>query len=136
MVTDGEDRLSYDDRAVTAGTSYSYRLSYLDGGVEVHSAETTVLVPRRYELALAGFRPNPALSNELAIAFTLPSEGSGQLELLDVTGRRVSGRDLSGLAPGPHTLRLSDGAHVPAGVYWVRLTHAGRMLTARGVVIR
>jgi hypothetical protein len=136
VATDGRDRLIYDDRSVTPGTSYGYRLSYVDGTTTEHTAETTVLVPRAYTLALAGFRPNPASSADLAISFELPNTASGRLELLDVTGRRVAEHDLSGYAAGRYTERLGEGARVPPGMYWIRLTHGGKGLTARGVVLR
>ncbi len=136
VTTDGEYRLRYDDRTVTPGTSYTYRLSYVDGAATEHSPETTVLVPRTYTLALAGFRPNPSTGPDVAIAFELPRSAPGSLELLDVTGRRVASRDLSGYAAGRYTERMGQGMRVSAGVYWVRLTHGGRVLTARGVVLR
>jgi hypothetical protein len=135
VATDGQDRLVYDDRSVTPGTSYGYRLSYVDGTTTEHTAETAVLVPRTYALALSGFRPNPASSADLAISFELPSTASGRLELLDVTGRRVAERDLSGYTAGRYTERMGQGSHVSPGMYWIQLTHGGRSLTARGVVL-
>jgi hypothetical protein len=136
VATDGQDRLIYDDRSVTPGTSYGYRLSYMDGTTTERTAETTVLVPRAYVLALGGFRPNPSTGTDLAISFELPSTAPGRLELLDVTGRRVAERDLSGYSAGRYSERIGEGARVPAGMYWIRLTHGGRVLTARGVVLR
>jgi hypothetical protein len=52
-----------------------------------------------------------------------------------VTGRRMAERDLSGYAAGRHTESLSQGPRVPPGMCWIRLTHSGRGLTARGVVL-
>ena len=72
---------------------------------------------------------------QLDASFELPSTAPGRLELLDVTGRRVAERDLSGYGAGRYTERIGEGARVPAGMYWVRLTHGGRALTARGVVL-
>src|SRR5262249_38979973 len=69
ITTDGEYRLSYDDRPVTPGASYGYRLAYVDGATTEHTAETTILVPRAYTLALSGFRPNPISSSNIAVAF-------------------------------------------------------------------
>jgi hypothetical protein len=136
VATDGQDRLVYDDRSVTPGTSYGYRLSYVDGTTTEHTAETTVLVPRAYTLALAGFRPNPTAGADLSISFELPSTAPGQLELIDVTGRRVADCDLSGYGAGRYSERIGEGARVPAGMYWIRLTHGGKALTTRGVVLR
>jgi hypothetical protein len=136
VATDGQDRFSYADHSVTPGTSYGYRLSYSEGTSIEHSAETTVLVPLAYTLALAGFRPNPVAGADLSIAFELPNTAPGTLELLDVIGRRIASRDLSGYGAGRYTERMGEGARVPAGMYWVRLSHGGRVLTARGVVLK
>lgn len=134
--TDGEYRLTYDDRSVTPGDTYTYRLSYSDGTAPAYSPESTVLVPRSFVLALAGFRPNPSVNGDAAVSFELPDTKPGRLELLDVTGRRIADRDLSGYVAGRYTERLSQGAGVPAGMYWIKLTHGGKALTTRGVVIR
>jgi hypothetical protein len=133
---DREGIVRYEDAAVEPGTSYGYRLSYVDGATTEHTTETTVLVPRAYTLALSGFRPNPASSADMAISFELPSTAPGRLELLDVTGRRLAERDLSSYGAGRYTEHMTQGAHVSPGMYWIRLTHAGKALTARGAVLR
>ena len=45
-------------------------------------------------------------------------------------------RDLSGYAAGRYTEHMSQGACVPPGMYWVRVTHGGKALAARGMVLR
>jgi hypothetical protein len=54
----------------------------------------------------------------------------------DVSGREIAREDVSALQAGPHTFDLGRGAHIPPGVYWLRLTHDGKSLTRRGVVLR
>src|SRR5436309_2601059 len=66
-VAEGLDRLRYDDRDVTAGTRYGYRLSYTLEGAPHTSAETWVEVPAAAQLALAGLRPNPSSSANLQV---------------------------------------------------------------------
>ena len=119
---------------MVAGTRYGYRLLYTDEAGQATTPEAWVDVPARYELALAGLRPNPATGGDLTIAFTLPDASQATLELLDVAGRRVESRAVGALGPGRHTVRLDEERSIAAGVYWVRLSHPGRVLTTRGVV--
>lgn len=131
--SDGSGHLRYEDRAVSAGTRYAYRLGYVENGVERFSAETWVEVPA-LKLALDGLRPNPAVG-ELAASFTLQSGAPARLQLLDVAGRVWLTREVGALGAGNHVVRLG-GEAVPAGMYWLRLTQAGWSLLARGVVVR
>ena len=133
--SEGTGRLTYEDRAVESGGRYAYRLGYRDGTGEVFTAETWLDIPSGYRLALEGLRPNPA-QGRLVVSFMLPSAEPATLELIDVTGRRVAGREVGSLGGGSHLLELGDGARVPAGLYWLRLMQGGRVLTARGVVAR
>jgi hypothetical protein len=59
-----------------------------------------------------------------------------RLELLDVTGRVVSRREVGSLGPGPHAVRLSEGSSLAPGVYLLRLTSGKQALARRVVVIR
>lgn len=136
LIADGTGRMSYEDRDVLPGASYAYRLEYSAGADTRHTTEASVTVPAAYQLALAGFRPNPAVSRDVSVAFTLPRQSAGTLELLDVTGRRMVARDLGELPAGPHTVRLEEARSLAAGVYWLRLRHGGQALTARGVIVR
>ena len=86
--------------------------------------------------ALEGVRPNPARGDGVEVAFALPSGASARLELLDVSGRRVRAREVGSLGAGRHTVNLTEGRSVNAGVYWVRLTQGADQRTARVVVIQ
>jgi hypothetical protein len=127
-------RLAYEDRSVTAGTRYAYRLSYDDAGTPRTSAEAWVEVPVLAQLALAGLRPNPATGANLQVAFTLPNSAPARLELLDIAGRRIAEREVGSLGAGSHVEPLGAGGRVPAGLYWLRLTQGGRALVTRAVV--
>jgi hypothetical protein len=131
----GPDQLVFLDRDVVPGTRYAYRLRVWQDGKEEVLGPVWVDVPVRAELSLTGASPNPA-SDVLTIAFSLPAAGEGALELFDLRGRRLALRDLAGMAPGPHRVALADARHLAAGVYWVRLTHGGRQLTAKAAVVR
>lgn len=133
--SDGTGQLVYEDRAVTPGTRYGYRLGVMEDGAETFVGEAWVDVPLAAQLALAGARPNPAL-RELAVAFTLPDGSPARLEAYDLVGRRVAARDVGSLGPGGHTVKLGEGKLLGCGVYLVRLTQAGRTLTTRAVIVR
>jgi len=55
-----------------------------------------------------------------------------RLDVLDLAGRRVAHRDLLGLEPGRHVVRL--GLALPPGVYMISLSQAGERRAARAVV--
>jgi hypothetical protein len=131
----GPDRLRFEDSTVVPGTRHGYRLAYVEGGETRLTTPAWVEVPERFALALEGFQPNPARSGA-NIAFTLPSSGRLQLEVVDVTGRRVFRKRLDDLGAGRHTVRLDAGRALAPGVYLIRLTHGGRTITARGVIVQ
>lgn len=132
---DAEDRLRYEDRDVVAGERYAYRLGYVESGVEQFTAETWVDVPSNAVLALEGLRPNPAVG-PLNVSFSLPNARYASIELLDLAGRRVIDRQVGGLGPGRHVMRLDSGEPIAPGIYWLRLRQGPQQLLARAVVMR
>jgi hypothetical protein len=135
LTADGSGSIAYEDRELAPG-HYGYRLAYTVDGVTRTTPEAWVDVPAAHRLELAGFTPNPINGQNLRVSFSLPQSGSGALGLYDIAGRELARESLTGLPPGRHTLRLGGGFTVPAGMYWLRLTHDGRTLTTRGVVVR
>jgi len=129
---DGSGHLVLEDRVAEPG-AYVYRLEWTEDGASHTSSEVTVIVPSQYVLSLAGFTPNPASARDLRAAFTLPRRAPGQLAMYDVMGRAVATQDVGGLDAGKHDVRMPSAS---PGMYWLRLTHDGRTMTRRGVVIR
>ena len=86
-------------------------------------------------LAIRGVRPNPSVG-PLSVAFTLPDASPARIDVIDLAGRRVLGRDLAGLGPGSHVVSFPEAATLPAGVYTIRLSQAGRSVAARSIVMR
>jgi hypothetical protein len=66
--------------------------------------------------------------------FSLPSWQPAELELYDLTGRRVSARDVGTLGPGEHSLQLAADMRISPGMYWLRLSQGSERSTARIVV--
>ena len=132
---EGTDRLKFEDRTVTSGARYGYRLSYLDGTSRQYSSETWVEVPLGAVFALEGARPNPAVDH-LSAAFSLADDSPASLTLLDVMGREMSRREVGSMGAGRHVVPLDFASRTPPGLYWIRLSQGARSLLARAVVIR
>ena len=78
---------------------------------------------------LSPVRPNP-FGSSAEIAFTLDRDGQAHLEIIDVTGRRVTTLVDREMSAGRHAITWngsdSDGQAVAAGLYFVRLVSGGR----------
>lgn len=134
VVSDGEGYLTFADRDVHPGERLGYRLASTVDRAAISGTDAWVTVPASWTLALAGAYPNPARQG-LRVAFTLPDSWPATLDVFDVTGRRVSRRDVGALGPGPHVSSF-DREHLASGVYLLRLAHRGCALTARAIVVR
>ena len=129
---DGTDYVGFEDRSVTAGQRYGYRLETPEGAT---FGETWVDVPGAAGFALLGVRPQPAGPGDLRVAFSLAEAGPVRLELFDAGGRCVRSRDLGRLEAGAHQASLERGTRVGAGIYFVRLTQGARSASRRAVVL-
>jgi hypothetical protein len=128
-IADGSDRVTFVDATATPGR-WAYRLRLPDARV---TSEAWVEVPAAtLRLRALG---TEAAGGRLGIEFALPHAGAARIEVLDAGGRRVASRDLGTLAAGRRTLQL-DVPSLPPGLYWLRLSHGGRSITARAVVLR
>jgi hypothetical protein len=134
-VSAGSGSIVFEDHDVVAGARYGYRLGVVEAAGEAFFGEAWVDVPGLgLELALEGLRPNPA-SGDAVVSFVLPSAAAARLELLDLSGRRLMMRDLTGLPAGRHLLRL-DAVRPPAGVYFLRLTQGSGSVSTRAAFLR
>ena len=83
--------------------------------------------------------PNP-IRGEASFEFDLDLAGRAQLEVFDVTGRRVRSWDARSFSAGRSALawdgRDETGSRVPAGVYLVRVSADGRLGTRKVVVLK
>lgn len=134
VTADGTGTFRYEDRAVTPGTRYAYRLRYRTGAEELVTGEHWVQVPLS-AFALHGPQPNPATA-DLMVGFSLPSTEPATLALYDVSGRRVLDWEVGSLGAGVHRLNLSRGLRLAPGIYSLRLTQGARRETAGAVVLR
>jgi hypothetical protein len=138
------------------GTSYSYtvtapygkavRIRVVDSHAaqfaDASDADFSILDPATLDaggppppLALLGAWPNPA-RRDLSVALSLPGgDTRGALELIDLSGRRVAFRDLSGLSAGRHQVTLLERRTLAPGVYLVRLTRGGAVMSLKVAVL-
>ncbi len=131
---DALGRVAFEEAGLTAGMRYGYRLALDGAGAGSAMGETWIDIPAAPVLGLRGAVPNPSLHG-LRIEFSLPSGGPARLEVLDIAGRQVAAREVGLLGPGAHAISLDESAGLRPGLYLLRLTQAGRSLTARALVI-
>jgi len=132
----GQGLLLVQDTDIAPGASYDYRVGALDqDGKMVYSEAVHVTIPSGLEFALTGATPNPARGAKLNVSFTLPSFERARLSLVSVSGRVVRDLDLAGYGAGRHTIDLSAGAPLHAGLYFARLSQSGRTLTTPVTVL-
>jgi hypothetical protein len=79
-------------------------------------------------------RPHPARGPIVAMV-ELPSGDPARLELVDATGRMLEVREFDFWSQARGAVRFNDARTLPAGVYWFRLTQAGRVATKKVVVL-
>jgi hypothetical protein len=79
--------------------------------------------------------PNPAFT-DFTVAYELGRTDPAMLEVLDAAGRVVMARDLDAGAPGSGQAVLRRTAAMTPGVYWLRLSQAGRSSASRVVFMR
>jgi glucose/arabinose dehydrogenase len=132
--SDGDGRIEYEDRAISPGATYDYRVAARVEGSIRYFAETRIEVPTRLELAVQGIRPQPG-RERLMVAFSLPATGAVRLEILDVAGRRVFERDLGVLEAGNQLVRL-PALNLDSGFYVTRVSQGGKSAMGRAVIAR
>ncbi|MCC6651797.1 MAG: T9SS type A sorting domain-containing protein, partial [Candidatus Eisenbacteria bacterium] len=134
LQADGTGQLTYEDTDVKPGQSYEYKIGVTNNGVVRYLGQVWVDVPMNAAFALRSLSANPA-RGALQMSVSLASDSPASLDLMDITGRRVAGRDLGTLSAGEHTVSLDRG-NVQPGVYWVRLSQAGKVASVRVSLVK
>jgi hypothetical protein len=103
-------------------------------------ATTSVGVPQiPSALRVLPNAPNPFVTST-TFAVGLPTSSGIRVELFDVTGRRVAGRDAPAMAAGWHSIRIDDrdanGRLLPSGVYFCRIMAGTRTVTQKVMIQR
>jgi hypothetical protein len=131
LSANGTGMVSYDDMDALPGRSYEYQL-----GVQTPSGERLlgfahVDVPLEARLAIKRLAGS---SGALAFSVVLAEDRPATLDLMDAAGRRIARQDLGGLRAGEHTVSLSAVPH--SGVYWARVSQAGRTASTHFVLFQ
>jgi hypothetical protein len=131
-LVDGTGQLVFEDRDAVRGRSYEYAVGLLIDGAERRAGNVWVDVPLDAAFALRAASMQGR--GGLKFVVSLPTAAPANLDLMDVSGRRVAHVDLGSLGVGEHTVSL-DAAVSKSGVYWARLSQAGKMITTRVAVV-
>lgn len=105
-----------------------------------HAAGGTTAVPSGTlsAVALSAPRPNP-FRDEAQFGLTLTGDAAVDVTVYDVNGRRVATVYHGDLGAGAHEFswrgRSTDGSAARSGLYFVRATVAGQILTRRAVFL-
>ncbi|HEY3294128.1 MAG TPA: T9SS type A sorting domain-containing protein [bacterium] len=134
-----EQRYEFTDTHVTAGESYWYYLSDVDvnGARTEHRDRMASATWQSAALALdysVAAYPNP-FNPSTTLSFTLPVAAHVELQVYDVAGRLVRTLASSTFDAGRHTLSF-DGAELPSGLYFSRLTTSNRVMTQKLLLLK
>jgi hypothetical protein len=122
-------RLEFEDRSVTPGATYGYRLGLMLGRHEIFAGDVTILVPAGTSASLE-LRSVQWEKGRLRAALSLPASGPATLEVFDLSGRRQFERGIERLAPGTHAIEW-NAPGMASGIYFARLTHNGSLASRR-----
>ncbi len=128
----------YLDTEVEAGKSYAYLVRVVDDEGSIGNYGPVIAVAggssELNRLILEQSHPNPA-TGLTTIAFGLPDDGSVELAIYDLSGRRITTLISGELTTGRHEVNF-DTAILEAGIYLYRLTSGSQTLTRRMVIAR
>lgn len=102
-----------------------------------HSAEESRVATRDEQPLELAIRPriNPSHS-AIFVGCDLPGSETAKVDLFDVMGRRVAGREIRVTAPGHVEISLGADLRLTPGSYWVKLAQGPKIATARIVISR
>ena len=134
VVFDAGGRASFSDPGVLAATQYRYALRFTVGASTQIMGERTVVTPghQRPEFAMLGAIPNPSKSS-LRVRFTLPDNARASLRLYDIAGRPLKWVEYQG--PGPYDVGFGQGLDLKPGLYFLKLSRAGKDIIRRVSVL-
>ena len=136
----GRGPWEYLDRQVAPSETYTYQiLGLLPGGIQRYYGPVVATASACCSFALLPPTPNP-VHGVTSVSFDLPAEGEVDLQIYDLSGRRIR-RLADGVMPaGRHAVvwdgRNDRGHPVASGVFLIRLAWNDRAQTGRIVFLR
>jgi hypothetical protein len=128
-----------EDVTADGGRTYYYRLlGTTTGGMQASygPVQGTAGAPR--EFALSAAWPNPTRAG-MTMAITLPRASNVRLSVIDLQGREVALLADGALSAGRHEVRWdgrTNGAQVPAGLYFIRYVTPQQKYVSRVTIAR
>lgn len=80
-------------------------------------------------------RPSRVPSPEAVVLVLMSGNETARLDVFDVRGRHVLGKNLHGLGTGQHAVSLRDDGPLPQGLYFVRVAQGARRSATRLIVM-
>ncbi len=131
----GAGELLYEDRSVTPGESYTYRLGVAANDTTFFRGDISAIAAiDADDLSLQVLGANPAVAMSL-VAVTLGRSDPARLEVMDAAGRLAASQSLPS-APGRYVLNVAGGSNLRAGVYFLRLRQGNRQRLTRVAILR
>ncbi len=137
---DGAGIVSFDDSSVLPGHDYGYQIVVSSEVGDEFVGEvwlnTPTAIDKAPNAALAlQVSPNPVVGS-LAVLLSLSGDETARIEMFDVRGQRVLTREVTARGGRDQRLEIGNARDYASGVYFLRLTQAGRSVTSRFVVVR
>ena len=125
------------DDEVVPGARYAYKLvvasqrgGTVGGEVWVDVPTVVPVPPLAVAFALPPVAPNPVVAR-FTVSFALPDAAPARLDVFDVHGRRLFGREVGSLGAGSHRIDIRTAGQFPPGLYFLQLSQAGRCASGR-----
>jgi hypothetical protein len=125
----------YVDRNIETGATYTYWLEAIDvsGMSDWYGPVTCTIGVKPYTFSLVQNRPNPVSSGTTKFIFSVPEAGKAELDIYDLSGRKVGVVLDRYLEPGEYEVPFS--AALPPGAYMYRLNACGKSACRKMVIL-
>jgi hypothetical protein len=135
IFADGRGYLTFEDHEVADDAGYGYRLGIAEPDETESFLGETWVDPLAVAFAFAGRVVNPSTGGKISCSFELPSATRAEVRLYDVSGRELDRQVLEPGASGERTVHFGAIRRLRAGVYLLRASGAGRVVTKRVIVL-
>lgn len=133
---DDSGRVAFEDQAAPQGTTTAYRLVRLVGETRYNFPEVLLKIPRLPVALAIHWARAEAPRNRIILALALPSSAPVELQLHDVSGRRVARQRLEYTEGGEYEVPLDLPRGLRSGVYFVRVQQAGKFRSTKVSFVR
>jgi hypothetical protein len=121
----------------SSGDGWNFLGGALNSAFVIQVGSAVDAAPLAPTVALGPAVPNPT-AGATTLQYTLPTATSVDLDVVNVTGRRIATLFSGSMPEGTHSVKwnggLSVGGTAPVGLYFVRLRAAGVERTSRVIL--